>query len=397
MMPTINEQIAMTDPRIREANLTIPVYGQLPFVPERASGCDIFTRDGRRILDLYGGHAVAALGYGHPRLVEAIQEQSSKLLFQSNAVALDIRADAAELLTNVAPQGLDRVFFVNSGAEANENALRMAFTATGRKKVLAITQGFHGRTAAAATVTWNSDRWYGFPKKPFDVDFIPRDDVDAARSMIDDSIAAVIFEPVQGVAGAYDLSTEFIEMLRDQTQRQGTMLIADEVQSGMGRCGHFFAVQAHGINPDIITSAKALGGGIPCGAVLCSHDISSHFSTGDLGSTFGGGPIAAAAIAATVQAISSEGLLANVRAREAQIRDECVVGPVQRIQGMGLLLGLVCDRPAAEVRDALLEHDILAGTSGDPNVLRILAPLVLQENHVHHLAQALHNLVPDTL
>lgn len=396
MMPTINEQIAMTDPRIREANLTIPVYGQLPFVPERASGCDIFTRDGRRILDLYGGHAVAALGYGHPRLVEAIQEQSSKLLFQSNAVALDIRADAAELLTNVAPQGLDRVFFVNSGAEANENALRMAFTATGRKKVLAITQGFHGRTAAAATVTWNSDRWYGFPKKPFDVDFIPRDDVDAARSMIDDSIAAVIFEPVQGVAGAYDLSTEFIEMLRDQTQRHGTMLIADEVQSGMGRCGHFFAVQAHGINPDIITSAKALGGGIPCGAVLCSHDISSHFSTGDLGSTFGGGPIAAAAIAATVQAISSEGLLANVRAREAQIRDECVVGPVQRIQGMGLLLGLVCDRPAAEVRDALLEHDILAGTSGDPNVLRILAPLVLQENHVHHLAQALHNLVPDT-
>ena len=395
-MPTVNEQLAMTDPRVREANVTIPVYGQLPFVPERASGCDIFTRDGRRILDLYGGHAVAALGYGHPRLVAAIQEQSSKLLFQSNAVALDIRADAAEQLVRVAPNGLDRVFFVNSGAEANENALRMAMTATGRKKVLAITQGFHGRTAAAATVTWNADKWYGFPSKPFEADFIPRDDIEAARSMIDDSIAALIFEPVQGVAGAYDLSTEFIEALRDETQRHGVILIADEVQSGMGRCGHFFAVQAHGIDPDIITSAKALGGGIPCGAVLCSHEMAARFKTGDLGTTFGGGPIAAAAIAATVQAISDEHLLANVRAREAQIREQCIVGPVRKIQGMGLLLGLVCDRPAIEVRDALLEHDILTGTSGDPNVLRILAPLVLQAKHVDHLSHALTVVMPAT-
>jgi len=394
-MPTINEH--MDDPRVREAALTIPVYGQLPFVPERASGCDIFTRDGRRILDLYGGHAVAALGYGHPRLVQAIQEQSSKLLFQSNAVALDIRADAAEQLTRITPTGIERVFFVNSGAEANENALRMALMSTGRKKVLALTHGFHGRTAAAATVTWNSDKWYGFPEKPFDVDFIPRDDIAAAQSMIDDSVAAVIFEPVQGVAGAYDLSNEFIETLRSATKMHGAVLIADEVQSGMGRCGQFFAVKAHGITPDIITSAKALGGGIPCGAVLCTEAISAHFGPGDLGSTFGGGPIAAAAIKATVQGILAEHLLANVRAREAQIREHCVVGPVRKIQGMGLLLGLVCDRPAVEVRDALLEHDILTGTSSDPDVLRILAPLVLQESHVEHLAHALNNLVPDTL
>ena len=265
-MATHNEYV--DDPRVREAALTIPVYGQLPFVPERASGCDIFTRDGRRILDLYGGHAVAALGYGHPRLVQAIHEQSSKLLFQSNAVALDVRADAAEQLTRISPPGLERVFFVNSGAEANENALRMALMATGRKKVLAITHGFHGRTAAAAAVTWNSDKWYGFPGKPFDVEFIPRDDIAAAESMIDSSIAAVIFEPVQGVAGAYDLTTEFIETLRSATSKHGVMLIADEVQSGMGRCGQFFAVKAHEITPDIITSAKALGGGIPCGAVI---------------------------------------------------------------------------------------------------------------------------------
>ena len=394
-MTTLDE--ATIDPRTREAATMIPVYGQLPFVPERASGCEIFTRDGRQILDLYGGHAVAALGYGHPRLLEAIQKQSSKLLFQSNAVALDIRADAAEQLTQITPQGIDRVFFVNSGAEANENALRMALQATGRKKVLAITRGFHGRTAAAAAVTWNADKWYGFPAKPFDVEFIPRDDIDMARSMIDDTVACVIFEPVQGVAGAYDLGTEFIETLRAETTRHGALLVADEVQSGMGRCGHFFAVQAHGIVPDIITSAKALGGGIPCGAVLCTSDIASRFGAGDLGSTFGGGPIAAAAIAATVQAIRDEHLLANVRAREAQIREQCVVGPVHKIQGMGLLLGLVCDRPAAEVRDTLLEHNILAGTSSDPEVLRILAPLVLQANHVDRLSQALASIVPTTI
>ncbi len=395
-MSTINEQAILSDPRIREAAVTIPVYGQLPFVPERASGCDIFTKDGRRILDMYGGHAVAALGYGHPQLVKAITEQSKKLLFQSNAVALDIRAEAAEKLTGVAPDGLDRVFFVNSGAEANENALRMACMTTGRKKVLAITQGFHGRTAAAAAVTWNSERWYGFPSKPFEVDFIPRDDVVAATNMIGADIAAVIFEPVQGVAGAYDLSTDFVQALREQTSKHGALLIADEVQSGIGRCGHFFAIQAHGVAPDILTSAKALGGGIPCGAVLCSHEIAAKFRTGDLGSTFGGGPIAAAAIAATIDAIENESLLANVRKAEMAIREQCVVGPITRIQGMGLLLGLICDRPAVEVRDALLEHDILTGTSGDPDVLRILAPLVLEPKHINHLAEALKDIAPAT-
>ena len=396
MMTTINDQNVLSDPRIRELNVTIPVYGQLPFVPERASGCDIFTRDGRRILDLYGGHAVAALGYGHPQLVKAITEQSNKLLFQSNAVALDIRADAAEKLTRVAPDGLERVFFVNSGAEANENALRMACMSTRRNKVLAITEGFHGRTAAAAAVTWNSDRWYGFPAKPFEVDFIPRDDIAAAKEMINSDVAAVIFEPVQGVAGAFDLSTDFLHALRSETSKHGALLIADEVQSGMGRSGQFFAVQVHQLVPDILTSAKALGGGIPCGAVLCSHAIAAKFGRGDLGSTFGGGPVAAAAIAATIDAIESENLLANVRRCEALIRDKCVVGPVIRIQGMGLLLGLVCDRPAVEVRDALLEHDILTGTSGDPNVLRILAPLVLEPGHIDHLAKALQDIVPAT-
>lgn len=387
----------MTDARSRETALTIPVYGHLPFVPVRAAGCDIITASGRRILDLYGGHAVAALGYGHPRLVEAIQRQSKDLLFQSNAVALDIRAEAAEQLISIAPNNLHRAFFVNSGAEANENALRMAFVTTGRKKMLAITQGFHGRTAAAAAVTWNSDRWYGFPMLPFDVDFIPRDDCDAAKKMIGDDVAAVIFEPVQGVAGAHDLSTDFVETLRAATASHGTLLIADEVQSGIGRSGQFFAVQIYGIEPDILTSAKALGGGIPCGAVLCSDEIAGRFGPGDLGTTFGGGPVAAAAIVAVIKSIKAEGLLQNVRHRELQIREQCVVGPVRKIQGVGLLLGLVCDRPAVDVRDFLLDHDILTGTSDDPEVVRILAPLILEEQHVTRLADTLALMPPTTI
>lgn len=386
--------LAASDPRLREAATMLPVYGQLPFVPERAAGCDLITSDGRRILDLYGGHAVAALGYGHQRLVDAISEQSTRLLFQSNAVALEVRARAAEKLVAIAPQELRRVFFVNSGAEANENALRMACVVTNRNKVLAITQGFHGRTAAAGAVTWNSRKWYGFPEKPFDVDFIPRDDCATAQAMIGSDIAAVIVEPVQGVAGAYDLSHEFLTELRDCTRRHGVLLIADEVQSGMGRCGQYFAVQAHEISPDILTSAKALGGGIPCGAVLCTEDIAPHFGPGDLGTTFGGGPVAAAAINAVIDSIDAEGLLKNVREREAQIREQCLTGPVQKIQGMGLLLGLVCDRPAVEVRNALLEHDVLTGTSADPDVLRILAPLVLEAGHVEHLAHALESIAP---
>ncbi len=381
----------------REAAVTLQVYGQLPFVPSGASGCDLFTEDGQRILDYWGGHAVVALGHGHPNLVRSIREQGERMIFQSNAVALDVRATAAERLVSIAPTTLTKALFVNSGAEANENALKIAFTATGRKKILALTHGFHGRTAAAGAITWNSDKsWYGFPNTPFEVEFIPRDDVAAAETMIDDSIAAVIFEPVQGVAGAFDLSADFVTALRDCTTNAGALLIADEVQCGMGRCGQYFAIEAYGVEPDLLTAAKGLGGGIPCGALLCSEDLSKMVGLGDLGSTFGGGPIAAAAIIAVIETIKSENLLANANKREAEIRAHCITGPVKSVQGMGLLLGLVCDRPAAEVRDALLKNEILTGTSADPDVLRLLPPLVLQSAHVMRLAHALDNLQKDS-
>ena len=379
----------------REAAATIPVYSQLPFVAERAEGCEIITADGRRILDLYGGHAVAGLGYAHPRLTQALQEQAARLLFQSNVIALELRARAAEALASIAPGSLRRAFFVNSGAEANENALRIACKATGRDKILAVTHGFHGRTAAAAAVTWKAaERWYGFPRLPFDVDFVPRNDTALAESMIDRNVAAVIFEPIQGIGGAFDLSAEFVAALRRRTAASGALLIADEVQCGMGRSGHYFAVQAHSVEPDLMTLAKSLGGGLPCGAVLATDGLAAALGEGELGSTFGGGPLAAAAIVAVIESIRGERLLANVREREAEIRDTCIAGPVLSIQGRGLMLGLLCDRPAIEVRNALLEQDILTGGSSDPKVLRLLPPLVLQSAHVARLSDALKSIGP---
>ena len=171
------------------------------------------------------------------------------------------------------------------------------------------------------------------------------------------------------------------------------LLIADEVQCGMGRSGNYFAIEACGVEPDMLTVAKGLGGGIACGALLCSDGLSKTVGPGDLGSTFGGGPIAAAAVIAVIETIESENLLANVREREFEIRAQCMTGPVESIQGKGLLLGLVCNRPAVEIRDALLTDDILTGTSADPGVLRLLPPLVLQSAHVTRLANALDNLV----
>lgn len=387
-----------TDVKARELASTIPVYGQLPFVAARGEGCEIVTTDGRRILDLYGGHAVAGLGYAHAHLTADIAAQARRLLFQSNAVALDIRAAAAEALAAVAPERLNRVFFVNSGAEANENALRIACTSTGRGKVLALTHGFHGRTAASAAVTWKAaGSWYGFPRTPFDVDFIPRNDIAAAERMIDRETAAVIFEPVQGIGGAFDLSPQFLAALKDCTSKCGALLIADEVQCGMGRSGHYFAVQSCGIEPDLMTLAKALGGGVPCAALLATDELAAAQKKGDLGSTFGGGPLAAAAILAVLRSIDTEGLLANVRTRELQIRETCIKGPVRKIQGKGLMLGLVCDRPAAEVQDALLARDILAGTSADPMVLRLLPPLILQSEHVAKLELALNDIGPTSI
>lgn len=371
----------------------LPVFAQYALPVVSAEGVWLQTRDGRRVLDLYGGHAVAALGYGHRAWTAALTGQARTLSFQSNAVPMDVRQRAAERLIRFSGLDLPSVFFVNSGAEANENALKLACMLTGRQHVAAIEHGFHGRTAAAGAVTWGAaSKWYGFPRTPFEVSFIARRDLAAIAKQIDARTAAVIVEPVQGLGGAFDLGAPFLAALRARCDEVGALLILDEVQCGMGRVGEPFAAKLYGVRPDMLTTAKALGAGFPCAALMLSAQIAGAARLEMLGTTFGGGPMACAVIEAVIEAIESEGLLARVRALSAQIRSRCIVGPVSAHQGAGLLVGLRTVPPAKQVHAALLERNILAGTSSDPHILRLLPPYVLEPAHVELLRSALSDI-----
>lgn len=376
-----------------EARYTLPVYDHLAIEPVAGDGPWLLLADGRRLLDFYGGHAVALLGYGHPGLTAAIASQASELVFQSNVVPLAVRARAAERLARFGPAGLERVFFVSSGAEANENALRLAFRKTGRDRVVALEGAFHGRTAGAAAVTWGAGKWYGFPRPPFDVTFVPRGDHAALEAALVGA-AALILEPVQGVGGAVDLGADYLRAARELTTAAGAALIFDEVQCGMGRSGFPFVAQAVGVTPDLLTTAKGLAGGLPAGAVLVSDAFAAGLGKGALGTTFGGGPVVCAAIAAVIDALEAPGFLARVELLSAELRTRCLVGPVMAIQGRGLLLGLRTTRPAQQIVSELLARGIVTGGSADPHVVRLLPPLNLPDEAVDFLVQALSEIHP---
>jgi acetylornithine/N-succinyldiaminopimelate aminotransferase len=377
------------------AQFLAPVFAQYPLEVVSAEGVWLRNARGERVLDLYGGHAVAGLGYAHPGWTAALARQAQQCNFQTNAVAMAVRARAAARLVRFAQLPFSSVFFVNSGAEANENALKIALRQTARTQIVAIEGSFHGRTAAAGAVTWGAQaKWYGFPRTPFDVSFIARGDLAALERQIGADTAAVIVEPVQGLAGAVDLGHDFLAALRRRCDASGALLIFDEVQCGVGRTGQPFAANLYGVLPDLLTTAKALGNGFPCAALLMTQAVSAALKLESLGTTFGGGPMACAAIEAVLEAIESEQLLARVRRVGAYIRAHCITGPVSGHQGAGLLVGLRTTRPAKEIQAELLECGILAGTASDPHVLRLLPPYILEQEHVDMLRDALADLPP---
>lgn len=382
-------------PRRAQVSALLDVYETLPFSIESGAGVHLRASDGREYLDFYGGHAVAVLGYGHPALVEALREQAQTLFFQSNLAPVAVRERAARTLLEFGPPGMTRVFFVNSGAEANENALRLAFRRTRRARVVAVRGAFHGRTGAAGAVTDQNDRWYAFPQAPFPVTFVERDDCEALRREVREDAAALILEPVQGVAGAVALSAQFLQTAREACSAAGATLIFDEVQCGMGRTGFPFAAQAYGVTPDILTVGKGLAGGFPAAAVLVNDWVAACVERGDLGTTFGGGPMACALVDTVCRTIARERLLPRVRRLSERMIRECVTGPVEAVQGMGFLLGLRT-RPAAKaVLGGLRARGILAGGSRDPHVVRLLPPLILEDAHVDRLLEALKGLSTD--
>jgi acetylornithine aminotransferase/acetylornithine/N-succinyldiaminopimelate aminotransferase len=376
-----------------ENEYQLATYKKMPVVAERGQGVWIYTADGERYLDLYGGHAVAATGHCHPRVVRAIREQTDKLLFYSNLVYSETRARAAEKLISIAPEPLTKAFFCNSGTEANENAMRMARFATGRENVITFSGGFHGRTADAISATFlGKYREIGKPNVPghLKAEF---GQIESVRAIADDSVAAIMLEPIQSMAGVKMAEPSFYRALRQLCDDRGIVLIYDEVQTGVGRTGEWFfagGAAGDGVVPDIVTLAKALGSGIPVGACLVNDTIASHIRENDLGTTFGGGMIAMAAVISTLEAITDDRMLDNVREVEAYLRQRLrEVEQVVNVHGRGFLLGLEFANAAKSIHEALLKQKIITGTSSDSQVLRLLPPLCLQKDQVDLFVDAL--------
>ena len=354
----------------------LPVYGQFPVRPVRGRGSWLIDENGDEWLDAYGGHAVAATGHSHPDVVRAVSRQAAELLFYSTAVPHPLREELADKLVDLCPAPLTRVFLCNSGAEANENALHLARRHTGRQTVVSVRGGWHGRTAATLACTdgaryEETARRSGIPLSRR----VPFNDVAALERAVDLTVAAVIVEPVQGFAGARDCAPEFLRAARRVCQDQGAALIFDEVQCGVGRCGAFSAAESYGVTPDVLTFAKGLAAGLPIGAVLATEEITSDLSLGDLGSTFGGGPVPCAAALANIEVIEREHLIQNALDVGQYLTEGALQLGVRNVSGRGLLLGLHLGRPAADVQQALFQCRILTGTSTDPGVLRLLPPL----------------------
>src|SRR3989441_11705283 len=379
--------------RDSEERYQLATYKKMPIVAERGEGVWIYSSDGERYLDLYGGHAVAGTGHSHPQVVAAIQAQAEKLLFYSNLVYSETRARAAEKVVSIAPPELTRAFFCNSGTEANENAMRMARMATKRENIITFSGGFHGRTADAISATFlGKYREIGRPNVPghLEAEF---GNIESVRALADESVAAIMLEPIQSMAGVRMAGSEFFQALRELCNERGIVLIYDEVQTGVGRTGEwFFAGSEAGaaVVPDIVTLAKALGSGIPVGACLVNEAIASHIKENDLGTTFGGGMIRMADLIGNLESIDSDGMVSNVRQVETYLRERLkAVKQVVSVRGLGFLLGLQFSDQAAPIHKALLDRQIITGTSSDRNVLRLLPPLCLQRQEVDLFVEAL--------
>jgi acetylornithine/N-succinyldiaminopimelate aminotransferase len=360
-----------------ESDALLPVYATFPLRAVSGHGSWLVDESGAEWLDAYGGHAVASSGHSHPVVVAAIAEQAAKLIFYSTAVPHAGRERLAQAIVDRCPSPLSKVFFCNSGAEANENQLGLARRKTNRLNIVSMRGGWHGRTAATLACT-DGERYEAGARRagvPLSRK-VPFNDIAALDAAIDDTVAAVLLEPVQGFSGARTATPEFLQAARALCDERGAKLLFDEVQCGVGRTGVFTAAEYFGVVPDAIAMAKGLAAGLPIGAVVAVPSLVDDIKIGDLGSTFGGGPVPCAAALANMQVMDDEDLLGNVRAVSEKIAAAASVMPhVVRVHGAGFLLGLELDIPAASVQKALWDHRVLTGTATDPMTLRLLPPL----------------------
>lgn len=370
------------------------VYPLVDITPVRALGATLWDDKGQQYLDFYGGHAVISIGHSHPHYVQRLTEQLGQLGFYSNSVQIPIQRELAAKLGEVSGYPEYALFLCNSGAEANENALKLASFHTGRTRVLAFRGAFHGRTSGAVAATDN-------PKivAPFNaghaVSFLDYDLAAVEAALQAGDVCAAIIEPIQGVGGIIMPSDDFLRGLAALCQQYGALLIADEVQCGYGRSGKFFAHQWAGIRPDIISVAKGMGNGFPIGGILIAPTLQASY--GLLGTTFGGNHLACAAALAVLEVIEQEHLVEHARTLGDYLRTELLAhAGAEEIRGRGLMLGIKYDFPVKEVRDKLLsEYRIFVGNASDPTVLRLLPPLNITKAEVDSFLEALYALVPE--
>lgn len=359
------------------------VYSLYDIEPVRGEGCYVFDNAGNRYLDLYGGHAVISVGHAHPLYVKAVSDQVAKLGFYSNSVINGLQEQFAKRLGKVCGYDDYSLFLCNSGAEANENAIKLASFHTGKAKVLAFDQAFHGRTSGAVATTDNPKIVAPFNKTP-NVEFAELNNInDVERRLSTGEFCAVIIEGIQGVAGIRMPHDNFLHDLRELTKKMGVVLIADEIQSGYGRTGRFFAHQYAGIRPDIITCAKGIANGFPMGAVLISPEFIAR--KGMLGTTFGGNHLACAAALAVLDIIESEKLVKNAEVVGNYLLEQLKKMPqLKDVRGRGLMIGVEIDGSASDIRRKLLfDHHIFTGGAGATTV-RLLPALCLNTEQAKH-------------
>ncbi|MFN2475257.1 MAG: aspartate aminotransferase family protein [Chthoniobacterales bacterium] len=370
----------------------LPTYPPFPFPLVRGAGDCVFDHQGHRFFDFYGGHCVCSTGHAHPTVTAAIARQANELLFYSTAAEVPVRNAAAEALVRFANSrgdvGVASVFFCNSGSEANENALKVAAKITGRYAFAAFEGGWHGRGTLPLSVT--DDPKIADPYAPFlaPCTRLPWNNEGAIERFDFGGVAAVILEPIQSMSGVRVATTRFLQKLRAATAAAGALLVLDEIQTGVGRLGFSFAAAKHGLKPDLITSAKGIASGVPMGALLMSEAVAAQLKQGDLGSTFGGSPLACAALLATLEVIESERLMERAVAAEARLRTDLAGTCVEEIHGAGLLLGLRVPGRAKALKQHLQDRQILIGGSSDPDVLRLMPPLNLSNEAIAALTAA---------
>lgn len=365
------------------------VYPLFDITPVEAKDVFVYDQDGTEYLDLYGGHAVISIGHTHPHYVKSLTSQLQNIGFYSNSIQNPLQVKLAEKLTQLSGCYDYQLFLCNSGAEANENALKLASFKTGKKKVLAFNNSFHGRTSAAVSTTDNS-KIIAPLNAQHEVEFIELGNLVAVEAALKKAnVCAVIVECLQGIGGLAESTSDFYQGLENLCKKYEAVLIVDEVQSGVGRTGDFFAFQKHKLSPDIISMAKGMGNGFPVGGILIHPDFKASF--GQLGTTFGGNHLACAASLSVLEVLEKEKLLEQVAVSSAYFQEKAKSIPqLKQLKGRGLMIGLEFNFPVADLRKALIyKHHIFTGSSKNPNLLRILPPLTIRKKHLDIFFDAL--------